>query len=241
MKDLEFILQSVRRQEHQPHLINLANRTALANYYRMAKEVAREAGPGPILDWGCGYGHMTFLLRSLGRDVVSYDINRPADASLIAPFANIEVTVGSDPTKLPFTDDSLGSVLSCGVLEHVPSPNESLRELSRILRTNGTLFIYMLPNVYSWTEWISRLRGISVHPVRYTPSSIRRLLEPSGFYARRIRKSNSLPKNLTGLPSVFRKVYDNAPGAVNLMDSVISRIPVVNLFSGVLEVIAVRG
>ncbi|MEK6655509.1 MAG: hypothetical protein AABY92_10215, partial [Thermodesulfobacteriota bacterium] len=50
------------------HVSNLLNRYSVYDYTLMADEIARTAR-GRLLDWGCGYGHMSYLLRRRGFDV----------------------------------------------------------------------------------------------------------------------------------------------------------------------------
>jgi len=47
-------------------------------------------------------------------------------------------------------------VMGSGVLEHVPNDSESLKELYRIIRPGGYFIMTMLPNQYSYTEWLNR-------------------------------------------------------------------------------------
>jgi SAM-dependent methyltransferase len=219
---------------------HLANRVALSNYWRIAREIASSAPPGAILDWGCGFAQLSCYLRRLGMEVSSFDVQRPRNIGGIAPLAEIPVTVGSPEDDLPYQDASFSSVLSCGVLEHVEEPQKSLAEIRRILRPAGVFFIYFLPNRYSWTEWLSRRRARSDHPVLYTPGSARRLLESGGLRVVRVRRSNFLPRNLTGLPAVFGAAYGTLPGLIAAADAVMSRVPLVNQICGVLELRAVK-
>ena len=241
MTPMDEILQLVQQMPKETgYPFHLANRSALVNYERIAKETASLAGSGRLLDWGCGYGQMTFLLRQMGTEVVPYDISIPSNISGISPLSKIDVIIGPAGSSLPFSDDGFDAVLSCGVLEHVPEPEESLAEIARIIKPGGHFLIYMLPNRYSWAEWISRIRGISAHPVLYTPGPTKRMLERRGFRVIKMRKYNFLPKNLTGLPGIFRKIYDSYPGFVCGVDNLLSRIPIINQICGVLEIQAVK-
>ncbi|MEW6282800.1 MAG: class I SAM-dependent methyltransferase, partial [Candidatus Eremiobacterota bacterium] len=102
-----------------------------------------------ILDWGCGPGQVTFLLKELGADVVSADREREADDSAFgqqSPFhAEMSIVPLRDEVQLPFQEGEFDVVTSFGVLEHVQYPQESLREIRRVLRPNGLFFCYNLP------------------------------------------------------------------------------------------------
>lgn len=104
---------------------------------------------------------------------------------------------------LPFPDESFDAVLSSGTLEHVVDPDASLEEISRILRPNGWLIIYNLPNRYSWIEFIGRFRG-TVHERCYDLRQARRWIADHGFQVAFARHDNILPCTFKGLPDHLR-------------------------------------
>ena len=83
---------------------NLRSEPQMLMYQALARDLARRR-PGRLLDWGCGFGQVSALLRAEGVDVVAFDV-RPG---LVAPtrerlerFPEIEAHVTSDPVALPF-------------------------------------------------------------------------------------------------------------------------------------------
>ena len=149
------------------------------------------------------------------------------------------------PTDLPFPDQSFDAVLSCGVLEHVDEFSQpgnelkSLREIRRILRRDGHFPIYYLPQRHSWQEAVARrLRLGYSHPRRYTEQEIRELLARTGYRVERLRRANLLPKNVTGLPEPLRTLYGWFGRTLNSLDVASCRIPGLNRFAGVMEIIA---
>ena len=145
------------------HVSNLSNRYAIHDYRLMADELRAVAGGGRLLDWGCGYGHMSYLLRRRGFQVTGLtvpDENNLSDSwNLLIREQGQEVIVAGDDIALPFEDGSFDIVLSCGVLEHVDDEAGSVKEIARILRPGGYFFVYQLPNWLSVVEWLSeRLR-----------------------------------------------------------------------------------
>lgn len=217
---------------------HLSNAAGAANYIRIADEIKKNMASGRILDWGCGYGQMTYLLGNRGLEVTAYDVTKRPNLQKIKLFSDMPITYGRNDYKLPFADASFDAALSCGTIEHVPEPEKSLGEINRVLSDGGLFFIYMLPSKYSYAEWLADRRGISVHPVKYTPAKIRKLLEAAGFSRIRVLRSNFFPKNLTGLPKIAKKAYGAIERVVIPSDKVMSRIPLLNLLCGVLEVTA---
>jgi SAM-dependent methyltransferase len=159
-----------------------------------------------ILDWGCGKGHCTYLLRNLGFKVVSCDIERSADDSAfgqetpIIAAESIDVIPLEDAVKLPFESESFDIVLSMGVLEHVKNDSESLREINRILRPRGLFFCFFLPFVGSWTQYVMRSRGDNYHDRLYTKSKVKSLLKESGFELQDFWHRQLFPKNSVRYP-----------------------------------------
>jgi SAM-dependent methyltransferase len=209
----------------------------------MADEVRQAAGPGRrrLLDWGCGYGHMSYLLRRRGFEVTGLtvpDENNLSDSwQLLAQEQGLDVVVSEDDARLPFEDGSFDVVLSCGVLEHVPDEAASVGEIARVLRPGGLFLVYQLPNWLSITEWVSeRLLGVA-HDRRYRPGQARRLLADGGLAVRSQRHGSMVPKNLDRLP-FLRPLFDHRYRFVARVDAALLRVPVVNWFSGTWEIVA---
>lgn len=90
-----------------------------------------EGAPGPVLDVGCGPGHYTTHLRSLGRaDVVGLDLS-----------AGMRPDAVGDAARLPIATDAVGSALALHMLYHLPDPAEGLRELRRVTRRGGRVVV----------------------------------------------------------------------------------------------------
>jgi ubiquinone/menaquinone biosynthesis C-methylase UbiE len=203
-------------------------------YRSLARKLA-ERHPGVVLDWGCGWGQMTALLREIGVDVVAFDYREGLESPTteqLARFPEIEVHLTAEPVELPLEDDSFDTVLSCGVLEHVPDPEGSLAELRRVLRPGGMLYITNLPNRYSYTEQAARLLGRYYHGQLpndrvYTVRTAREILERQGYRVSEIRRVHMVPLTLGGPAHVTWAA-----------SSVLERIPGLNLFATSLELVA---
>jgi hypothetical protein len=147
--------------------VNLRHALQLREYDAIADRIARDR-PGRVLDWGCGWGQVTALLRAREHlDVEAFDFRPETGASGPAPLAKYPAITAyietSDPVRLPYEDDRYDAVLSCGVLEQVGDPDGSLEELKRVLRPGGTLYVYKLPNRRSYLEAIAKRMGLYYH------------------------------------------------------------------------------
>lgn len=213
---------------------NLRSGPQMLMYRSLARKLAG-LGPGRVLDWGCGWGQMTALLREAGVEAVPFDYRAGLEAPTKEPlprFPEIEAHLSSEPVELPFEDDSFDTVLSCGVLEHVPDPNASVREIRRVLRPRGMFYVANLPNRFSYTEGAARrlghyYHGKLPHDRVYTARTARELLEGAGFQIDELRRTHMLPLTLGG-PA-------RATWAVS---SVLERIPVLNSVATSLEIVA---
>ncbi|WP_421120644.1 class I SAM-dependent DNA methyltransferase [Aquihabitans daechungensis] len=96
--------------------------------------------PGPVLDAGCGPGHLTAHLRSLEVDAIGLDVAPKLirHARAIDPDGRYAL---ASMGQLPFSDRSVAGILAWYTLIHVP-PDELervLAELRRVLSPGGVL------------------------------------------------------------------------------------------------------
>jgi len=234
-KELSYLLEVPGEGEAA---LNLSSRCAAGNYLRFADEIGAVLRDGRMLDWGCGYGQMSWLLDRRGLEVVSYDLEDKRLEKFIRPCIAFRRAAGV--RELPFSDASFDGVLSCGVLEHVPDERTSLSEIHRILKPEGILFVYQLPQVYAYTELINRARGLWYHQRRYTPARAILMFREAGFEVLEWRRSNLFPKNLTGLPARVRAVYNCIGEPLMAAESLLVRVPVLNWLCHSLEFVLRR-
>ena len=246
--EYDFLLANARagRELGLPDFVHLDQPIGILSYVRIADDVARRVPRGDLLDWGCGWGQMTYLLRRRGFRVTAFDVGDPAVERPDIPLCRaVQVVRSPDPTALPFADGSFDDVLSCGVLEHVaedvPGGDErsSLRELRRVLRPGGRLLIYQLPQLHAWQEAVVRRAGLGTgHRRRFTAAGIRGLLRQEGFAVESLRRTNLIPRNLTGMPDRLRDAYSRLAPCLIAADEVLSRAPGLEHVAGALEVVA---
>lgn len=154
-----------------------------------------------VLDWGAGKGHISYLLKAAGFDVVSCDIASSDNDSSFGQDApiltekSISVVPLRDPWVLPFEDGKFDLVVSFGVLEHVQNDFESLRELRRIIKPSGLFFFSFLPFWLSWSQRLAQLRGNWYHPRLYKSETVAQMAEKAGFIVGGIWHGQFLPKN----------------------------------------------
>ncbi|MDO8527035.1 MAG: class I SAM-dependent methyltransferase [Deltaproteobacteria bacterium] len=102
----------------------------------------------PILEVGCGAGWLTYHLHKSGLKSVGIDLleEQLAQSRLFFEYFNMEgCWAQSNLLQLPFPDHYFSSVIAFDVLEHVDRLGQALREIRRVLKPTGTLFV-TIPN-----------------------------------------------------------------------------------------------
>lgn len=196
--------------------------------YGLAYEVAKRTvhARDKVLDWGCGNGHFSFFLESLGARVTGYSYEPPPQAMANSRTFEFVPGLADSPAALPFADRAFDVSISMGVLEHVwelgGDERISLAELARVTRPGGTLLTFHLPNRNGWIEpTLQALRpGAPYHARRFNAAEIRELWNAAGFEVTELVRYNALPRNqIRLLPSVIRRndllaaVYHAVDGA----------------------------
>lgn len=158
---------------------------------------------GKVLDIGCGNGHILLPLKKKGCETFGVEIN-PTCAKNCNDLG-LKVFCGTlEDAELP--EDFFDMVIISQVLEHIPSPKQTLREIHRILKQDGKLFIYC-PNTQSylsmffgkyWHGW-----HVPFHFYEFTQQTVRRLARKTGFKI--IRLSTFTPGDFffVSLNSIF--------------------------------------
>jgi len=105
------------------------------NRERKVRELVRRYGEAPFLDAGCGTG---LNLRHLPPGSTGFDIN-PRNVEVLRARLALNTIVEGDIEAMPFADGSFRTVVCTEVLEHLPSPEDALREIHRVLQPGGVL------------------------------------------------------------------------------------------------------
>jgi 2-polyprenyl-3-methyl-5-hydroxy-6-metoxy-1,4-benzoquinol methylase len=207
----------------------------MCEYEHIADRIADEQA-GPVLDWGCGWGQVSQLLLDRGVDVESFDYREEEQPGItrLKAFPDVSAYISHDPVGLPYAEGHFDAVLSCGVLEHVQYPEASLNELHRVLRPGGRLYVYKLPNRFSYLELIARVAGLYYHGKMphdrvYDRTRAVDLLQRCGFRVDAFRRTNMLPLTL---PGSFAARYAETIWRLNRL---LASIPLANLAATNLE------
>jgi 2-polyprenyl-3-methyl-5-hydroxy-6-metoxy-1,4-benzoquinol methylase len=98
---------------------------------------------GNVLNLGTGEGDYDPMISSKVERLVSCDIN-PKDVSfaqnLNKAFENIDYRI-ENALDLSFKANSFDLIISVDVMEHVGDPEQMVKEMSRVLKSNGLVFL----------------------------------------------------------------------------------------------------
>jgi SAM-dependent methyltransferase len=125
---------------------------------------------GRLLDVGCG--RMPYRQYILDNAKVSSYTGMDLHNALVYD-TRVKPDILWDGKRIPIPDGSFDSAMATEVLEHVPDPTATLREVHRVLVPGGTFF-FTVP--FLWN-----LHEVPHDEYRYTPFSLQRHLAEAGF------------------------------------------------------------
>jgi SAM-dependent methyltransferase len=134
-----------------------------------------------ILDAGCGTG---VILKQLGNADKNVGVDIAAEAISLCQRRGLTNVRQADIAALPFDDASFDAVICSSVVYHqwVADVTSAMRELGRVLRPGGLLFV----NVPAFRFLHSAHDEAVMTARRFTKKEIRSLLVANGFAIRRL-------------------------------------------------------
>lgn len=132
---------------------NYENLGQFPHWEEMLKSIREFKAGGRLLDIGCAYGFLVNAaskhFESCGIDISGFAVKKSRE------FCRGKVSRAS-AVNLPFKNESFDVVTVVDTLEHVPNLNQCLKDIVRILKKGGVLFL-QLPNPLVWTHLCGRL------------------------------------------------------------------------------------
>lgn len=173
--------------------------------------------PGPediILECGCGVAATALELAKRSRKVMAIDSSSLA-IKLAKDFTqknapgltNLEITK-ADLTNLPFADGTFDKVCFSEIVEHLESPEMALKEIARVTKKEGIVFISTWPNAGN-IFWRFRYKvGLGswedFNP--QSPDSLKRLLTSCGLEIKLLKvKDFYIPGLIPLLIFIFKR------------------------------------
>lgn len=136
-----------------------------------------------VLDIGCGRGDTLAWLQRWGADVHGTQVSATA-AQVARQLVGDDRIFAGDLADAAYPDASFDCVTLWHVLEHVPAPLSLLKEIRRILKPGGFVYIEV-PNAGGWAarrfghHWLAY--DVPKHLLHFTPRSLRTIAAQAGL------------------------------------------------------------
>lgn len=178
--DPEFILEGYSNMKDERYPLEAKGR--ITTFQKSMKRIEKlHPGPGRLLDIGAAAGFFVKVAHDAGWDAHGVEPNKH-----LARWAKEELGVSVSQgellsARLPF--DQFDVITFWDVLEHVADPRAHLVKANELLKDGGILIV----NYPDWDSWVAQAFKkkwwfiLSTHLFYFTPKTIRRILEDTGF------------------------------------------------------------
>lgn len=138
--------------------------------------------PGRMLDIGCGRGRQLKYFKDRGWETWGTELSQTS-AVFARNQLKLDICVGQ-LDHCGFKEDFFDVVSLWHVLEHLPDPEGALRQIERITKKGGLLFV-SLPNFSSWQSRLAKNlwfhTDVPRHLYHFTPRALEKLLTAANF------------------------------------------------------------
>jgi SAM-dependent methyltransferase len=205
--------------------------TAAATLLGQAEELV--GAGGKLLDIGAGRGELLRAARAAGWDVTGIE---PSETFAEFAAARSGAVIFSEPLEqCDLPSGSFDCVILSAVLEHLYNPNETIKEIARILRPGGAVFVdvpneqglyFIIGNLYQKLrarDWVVNLSPTfnPFHVFGFSPRSLRALLSKHGLtpYFWKVYPGRAMVPSRSGLIGVVEKFGAHAVTSISRIGS----------------------
>lgn len=123
-----------------------------------------------LLDMGCGQGRSTFQVSDLPIRIVAFDVSKEMIGLATKKYQHghfkADITfIVADASAMPFTNHCFDTVLSYGVLHHLPKAAVTCKEVARILKSRNGIFFCLENNTSIFRKMFDLMQ--KVRPIWY--------------------------------------------------------------------------
>jgi SAM-dependent methyltransferase len=188
-----------------------------------ALALARAPAGSRVLEVGCSFGHMTFLLTPRFREVTAIDLS--AESIELAErrarhygVANVRFLAGDAEVLAGFGAGEFDAVFSFSTLRFLPHPEAALAEMFRVVAPGGRVVVDVPNRDCPWYGPIKRAIGVSphIHDRLYARSEIEAMMRAARFEEVETRHilftTKRVPTALLPISRLADRVLEPLPG-----------------------------
>ena len=198
-----------------------------------AVAMAHAPAPSRVLEVGCSFGHMSFLLAERFREVVAVDLSAESIALASRRARHYQVPnlrfLEADAERLEmFRSAEFDAVFMFSTLRFCPHPDAALTEASRVLAPGGRAVVDVPNRRSPWYGPIKRVIGVEphIHDRLYVKSELEALMRATGFTDVSSRHilftSKRVPTAMLPAFKLLDRVLEPVPGLRELSGIVMS-------------------
>jgi len=195
------------KEDYESHL---GTSEKLQNFQHVLAQIRTMKPQGKFIDIGCATGVFLDMAQKEGYSVVGVDVSEFACQYAHELFGI--TTLNGKLEDLHLEDKSFDIITMWDVIEHVPDPHEFLREVHRILKDDGIIFILTI-NDSSLMGWIAEAAYLGsfkqvsqftrmIHPIHHNyhfkEKHLQAYLDKNGFTISWKEKSEMPIANIEG-------------------------------------------
>ncbi len=213
------------QEKAQRFRIGLAETVIRFFRYQRARKIhwtirKRKLGPR-ILDIGCGKGYMLGRLQQLGYEAYGTQVSSSA-MQFSKEKLGLNRIFHGDLGEAKYTDQFFDFISIYHVLEHLADPAQQLREVHRILKSGGLLYVEV-PNAGSLSaRWLKNhwlAYDLPRHRFHFTPKTLETLTKKCGFQRVRSEFFSLEYSPMTLLFSVVSAIFRDQNGLFRCLAS----------------------
>ena len=153
-----------------------------SKHYSLIKTFEKFRSNNRILDIGCFNGIFLKGAKDLNWEVYGTEVSSDVIKHAVQNTDGGDIRYG-ELEEINYPDNYFDVIVLLDVIEHLPDPYKTVKEINRILRPGGLLY-FDTPNFNSLERYIVGKKLHTIFPWHFyyfTPSSVKNLLKQSGF------------------------------------------------------------
>lgn len=131
-----------------------------------------KSAPGRVLDVGAGGGKLLSELQQKGWQTNGIDLEPKAKQQSLK--RNLNIQIADATKKIPFRSNYFDAVFAVDSLEHMENDFQALKEIKRVTKPNGFIYISVpaYPQLFSyWDKMLGHYRRYSKKNLKYLVTS----------------------------------------------------------------------